>query len=50
MSNNKDKMNDLELKKINEDGAARSNYFKPHNYMYKMIETMLPKAMIRPDS
>jgi hypothetical protein len=31
---------------INNDGIARSEDFKPLNYMYKMIETMLPKAMV----
>jgi hypothetical protein len=31
---------------INSDGIVRSDDFKPHNYMYKMIETMLPKAMV----
>ena len=31
---------------INNDGIPRSDNFKPHNYMYKMIETMLPKAMV----
>jgi hypothetical protein len=34
---------------INNDGIPRSddiNDFKPNNYMYKMIETMLPKAMV----
>lgn len=31
---------------INNDGIRRSDNFKPHNYMYKMIETMLPKAMV----
>ena len=49
-SNSKDKPSDRESKLINDDGVTRSNYFKPHNYMYKMIETMLPKAMVRPDS
>ena len=29
---------------INNDGIHRSNQFKPNNYIYKMIETMLPKA------
>lgn len=32
--------------KINNDGISRSDEFKPVNYMYKMIETMLPKAMV----
>jgi hypothetical protein len=32
--------------KINNDGLTRSDNFKPHNYIYKMIETMLPKAMV----
>ena len=31
---------------INRDGIARTDLFKPNNYMYKMIETMLPKAMV----
>jgi hypothetical protein len=31
---------------INNDGIPRTDDFKPHNYMYKMIETMLPKAMV----
>ena len=31
---------------INNDGIIRQDDFKPHNYMYKMIETMLPKAMV----
>jgi hypothetical protein len=31
---------------INNDGIPRLDEFKPHNYMYKMIETMLPKAMV----
>jgi len=31
---------------INNDGIPRSDDFKPNNYMYKMIETMLPKAMV----
>ena len=35
--------------KINDDGVPRSDEFKPNNYMYKMIETMLPKAMVTPD-
>ena len=43
-------MNERESKLINDDGAVRSNYFKPHNYMYKMIETMLPKAMVTAQS
>ena len=34
---------------INDDGIKRSDHFKPDNYMYKMIETMLPKAMIDKD-
>lgn len=29
---------------INNDGISRSDYFKPNNYIYRMIETMLPKA------
>ena len=32
--------------KINNDGIVRTDQFKPNNYMYKMIETMLPKAMV----
>lgn len=32
--------------KINNDGVPRSEFFKPNNYIYKMIETMLPKAMV----
>lgn len=32
--------------KINNDGEERSQFFKPNNYIYKMIETMLPKAMV----
>jgi len=43
-------MNDVETKQINDDGIQRTNNFKPHNYMYKMIETMLPKAMVRDDT
>lgn len=43
-------MNEHESQLINDDGVGRSNNFKPHNYMYKMIETMLPKAMVRPES
>jgi hypothetical protein len=31
---------------INNDGLSRITNFKPNNYMYKMIETMLPKAMV----
>lgn len=31
---------------INNDGQARNDLFKPNNYVYKMIETMLPKAMV----
>jgi len=31
---------------INADGITRNDHFKPDNYMYKMIETMLPKAMV----
>ena len=31
---------------INKDGIARNDLFKPNNYVYKMIETMLPKAMV----
>ena len=34
------------MDKINNDGIARDNLFKPTNYIYKMIETMLPKAMV----
>lgn len=35
---------------INYDGIERPSdcTFKPNNYMYKMIETMLPKAMVDP--
>ena len=32
--------------KINKDGLDRYSHFKPNNYIYKMIETMLPKAMV----
>jgi len=35
--------------KINDDKIARTNLFKPNNYIYKMIETMLPKAMVDPN-
>ena len=35
---------------INSDGIERSDHFKPHNYIYKMIETMLPKAMVNPEN
>ena len=31
---------------IDNDGIKRSDYFRPNNYLYKMIETMLPKAMV----
>lgn len=31
---------------INNDGIVRNDLFKPNNYVYKMIETMLPKAMV----
>ena len=31
---------------INNDGINRNDLFKPNNYVYKMIETMLPKAMV----
>jgi hypothetical protein len=31
---------------INNDGISRNDLFKPNNYVYKMIETMLPKAMV----
>ena len=31
---------------INNDGISRSEDFRPNNYIYKMIETMLPKAMV----
>lgn len=31
---------------LNNDGIKRSDYFRPNNYLYKMIETMLPKAMV----
>ena len=34
---------------INSDGIPRTNLFKPNNYIYKMIETMLPKAMVDPE-
>lgn len=34
---------------IDNDGIERSNNFKPQNYMYSMIETMLPKAMVNED-
>ena len=35
---------------INNDGIERpaDGSFKPNNYIYKMIETMLPKAMVDP--
>jgi hypothetical protein len=33
---------------INRDEIPRSDLFKPNNYIYKMIETMLPKAMVDP--
>lgn len=32
---------------IDADGMERSSNYKPVNYMYKMIETMLPKAMVQ---
>lgn len=35
--------------KINNDGIQRNDSFKPNNYIYKMIETMLPKAMVTTD-
>lgn len=35
---------------INNDGIERSDHFKPHNYIYKMIETMLPKAMVNAEN
>ena len=31
---------------INVDGISRNENFRPNNYIYKMIETMLPKAMV----
>jgi hypothetical protein len=31
---------------VNNDGISRSEDFKPNNYIYKMIETLLPKAMV----
>jgi len=31
---------------INNDGITRCDNFRPNNYIYKMIETMLPKAMV----
>ena len=31
---------------INNDGIKRTDLFKPNEYIYKMIETMLPKAMV----
>ena len=34
---------------INNDMIERTELFKPNNYMYKMIETMLPKAMVTPE-
>ena len=34
---------------INDDKLKRTNLFKPNNYIYKMIETMLPKAMVDPE-
>lgn len=36
---------------VNNDGISRGeeSNFKPNNYMYKMIETMLPKAMVDKD-
>jgi|APSaa5957512535_1039671.scaffolds.fasta_scaffold165314_1 hypothetical protein len=36
------KLNDM----VNNDSIDRTDKFKPFNYLYKMIETMLPKAMI----
>jgi hypothetical protein len=32
--------------KINNDDLERHSHYKPNNYIYKMIETMLPKAMV----
>lgn len=31
---------------INADGIPRNENYKPNNYVYKLIETMLPKAMV----
>ena len=31
---------------INRDGIPRTDLYKPNNYTYKMIETMLPKSMV----
>lgn len=31
---------------INSDGITRNDMFKPNNYVYKLIETLLPKAMV----
>lgn len=31
---------------INSDGIQRNEMFKPNNYVYKLIETLLPKAMV----
>ena len=31
---------------VNDDQIERTDKFKPFNYLYKMIETMLPKAMV----
>ena len=31
---------------INNDGIPRNDMFKPNNYVYKLIETLLPKAMV----
>ena len=33
---------------IDDDGIERCPNYKPNNYMYKLIETMLPKAMVDP--
>ena len=45
-----DKFSSLENDVINNDGIPRSVNYTPNNYMYKMIETMLPKAMVTPTS
>lgn len=35
---------------INNDGLVRDERFRPQTFMYNMIETMLPKAMINDQS
>lgn len=42
--------NPEEVDPINKDGIKRTDLFKPNEYMYKMIETMLPKAMVTDQS